>query len=334
MPTTIQEESTQENSTTAKKSSGLRTFLLILFLIVIGSFTLYIKTTPSSAFLTDTIVNIKEGSSLSSIAHELKSQHIIRSVTLFSMLISESGKEKTIEHGVYLFHSPENVFQIAKRFETGDHGIKTKKITLPEGLNRREMATILEKNLPQFESTVFIEESKGQEGYLFPDTYFFYTTATTGEVRAALSENFIKKTEPQKISTLGENKDWAKIIIMASLIEGEAVTPDDRRIVSGILWTRLQNNMRLGVDAPFVYIIGKGSLELTLTDLATTSPYNTYRNTGLPPTPINNPGVDTIEAALHPSSTPYLYYLSDKQGVMHYAKSFAEHKLNKEKYLR
>ena len=121
---------------------------------------------------------------------------------------------------------------------------------------------------------------------------------------------------------------------MASIIEGEAVTPEDRRIVSGILWTRMKNGMRLGVDAPFAYIMGKGSLELTQTDLATTSPYNTYRVAGLPPTPINNPGIDAIAAALAPSSTPYLYYLSDKEGSMHYARTFAEHKLNKEKYLR
>jgi UPF0755 protein len=121
---------------------------------------------------------------------------------------------------------------------------------------------------------------------------------------------------------------------MASLIEEETATPEDRRIVSGILWKRLSSGMRLQVDATFAYTIGKGSLELTTEDLKSDSPYNTYRIYGLPPTPIVNPGLDAITAALHPTSSPYVYYLSDKNGVMHYSKTFEEHKLAKAKYLR
>lgn len=311
-------------------------WLPVFFLAIIISIAWYgyRLTTPSVFFVPNTLIEIPEGASLSSISKILEQNSIIRSPLYFSILVTHLGKEKSIPSGVYLFNKPENIFTVAERFAKGDHGVETVKITLPEGLTIKEMSEILTKQLHGFDAEQFSALAKEREGYLFPDTYFFFTTATSGEVYAALAENFKKKTQALHASTTREGKDWAKIITMASIIEGEAVTPSDRRIISGILYARLKSGMRLGVDAPFVYIMGKGSLELTVTDLATSSPYNTYRNPGLPPTPINNPGLDAIEAALYPSSTPYLYYLSDKEGKMHYAKTFEEHKLNKAKYLR
>jgi UPF0755 protein len=92
--------------------------------------------------------------------------------------------------------------------------------------------------------------------------------------------------------------------------------------------------MPLQVDATFVYLLGKGSADLTLTDLSSDSPYNTYRNAGLPPGPINNPGLEAMRAAITPKDSPYFFYLSDKDGVVHYAETFDEHKANKAKYLR
>jgi UPF0755 protein len=216
----------------------------------------------------------------------------------------------------------------------GDHGMETLKVTLPEGLTTSEMAKVLSKVLPNFASEVFLADAKGSEGYLFPDTYFFFSTATSGEVLFALKEDFDKKTAPLKVEAVAQGKNWNDILVMASIVEEEAATPEDRRIVSGILWKRLASGMRLQVDATFAYTIGKGSLELTVDDLKSDSPYNTYMIKGLPPTPIANPGLDSIEAALHPTASLYVYYLSDKNGVMHYSKTFDEHKLAKAKYLR
>jgi len=120
---------------------------------------------------------------------------------------------------------------------------------------------------------------------------------------------------------------------MASIIEKESLNGDERQIVSGILWKRISLGMPLQVDATFLYINGKASAELTKDDLNIDSPYNTYRNKGLPPGPINNPGLDAIVAALYPKDSPYLYYLHDKKGKVHYAKTFNEHVANKRKYL-
>jgi UPF0755 protein len=264
----------------------------------------------------------------------LVANNIIRSPLYFSLSVSHTGREKNIAAGYYLFKQPESVFAVARRMASGDHGIETRRITLPEGLTSKEMSMIIAKELPQFDPMQFQNETHDKEGYLFPDTYFFFTVATSGAVRTALEDNFFKKTDALHQDALQGDKNWNDILTMASIIEGEAVTKEDRYIVSGILWNRIKNNMRLQVDAPFAYILGKGSLQLTLDDLKSDSPYNTYRSFGLPPTPINNPGLEAIDAALHPATTTYMFYLSDKNGTMHYAKTFSEHKQNKAKYLR
>jgi UPF0755 protein len=306
--------------------------LLTLLLLFLGYVNLL--TQPPDAFHPGTLVEIPEGHTLSAIADQLHDASVIRSPLLFKLAVQHYGKENNILSGAYIFKTPASVIAVAKQMALGDHGMETLKVTLPEGLTTSEMAKILSKVLPSFDAAAFLADAKESEGFLFPDTYFFFSTATSGEVLAALKEDFDKKTAPlyAEAETLGRN--WNDILIMASIIEEETATPEDRRIVSGILWKRLSNGMRLQVDATFAYTIGKGSLELTVDDLKSDSPYNTYRINGLPPTPIANPGLDAIEAALHPTASLYVYYLSDKSGVMHYSKTFEEHKLAKAKYLR
>ena len=122
---------------------------------------------------------------------------------------------------------------------------------------------------------------------------------------------------------------------MASIIEREATgNQEEMQIVSGILWKRIREGMRLQVDAPFMYTLGKRSDELTLKDLASDSPYNTYRKKGLTPTPIGNPGIQAIYAALNPIESSYYFYLHDSRGTIHYAKDHDGHIRNKNQYLR
>ena len=135
----------------------------------------------------------------------------------------------------------------------------------------------------------------------------------------------------QDLSAFG--RPLSDVIIMASLIEEEARTDDTRRKVSGILWKRLQKGMPLQVDGVFPYIFGDKPYDLTNGDLLIDSPYNTYKYIGLPPTPISNPGLAAILAAVTPITTPYWYYLSDRDGNMHYAVTHDEHLVNRVKYL-
>ena len=123
------------------------------------------------------------------------------------------------------------------------------------------------------------------------------------------------------------------IVIMASLVEKEARTDVNRRIVAGVLWNRLALGMPLQVDAVFGYIFDRDTYSPSFEDLKVDSPYNTYTHKGLPPGPISNPGLESIYAALYPTKTNYLYYLTGKDTLMHYARTYAEHVANQTKYL-
>jgi UPF0755 protein len=125
-----------------------------------------------------------------------------------------------------------------------------------------------------------------------------------------------------------------EVIILASILEREANDETSMRMVAGILENRLRDDMPLQVDAVFQYYTGKGSSDLTLEDLTTDTPYNTYTNIGLPPQPIGNPGLMAIEAVLNPTPSDYYYYLTGDDGEFYYAKTFEEHKRNKARYLR
>ena len=118
-------------------------------------------------------------------------------------------------------------------------------------------------------------------------------------------------------------------MILASIVEKEVAQPKDRPIVAGIFWNRLRDGMPLQSDATITYITKSGRTRSTLVDLASDSPFNTYRNTGLPPGPISNPGEDALDAALHPAVTPYRYFLTDAKGKIYFAQTLDEHILNR-----
>jgi UPF0755 protein len=206
-------------------------------------------------------------------------------------------------------------------------------VTLNEGQTIKEMAIVLGKTFENFDAQSFIELARGKEGYLFPDTYFFYENVRPEEVISLLEETFRNKLTGISAAIKTSGKTEAEIIKMASIVEREARGKEDRRIIAGILWKRLSIKMPLQVDAPFYYLFGKTSAELTLDDLALDSPYNLYKNAGLPPSPIANPGLEALQATVNPIVTDNLYFLSDNQGKMHYAVTHDEHVANKRKYL-
>ncbi|MDE2172881.1 MAG: endolytic transglycosylase MltG, partial [Patescibacteria group bacterium] len=171
------------------------------------------------------------------------------------------------------------------------------------------------------------------EGKLFPDTYYFYENSTPQDVIQLLTRTFEEQTKPLLLDIQASGRTPADVITMASIVEKEAASSTDRRIIAGILWKRLDMGMPLQVDAPFFYLYGKTSAELTLGDLQSDTPYNTYKYTGLPPTPIDNPGYEAIEDTVNPVKSDYLYFLSGKDGQMHYAATLAQHAANRLRYL-
>ena len=268
------------------------------------------------------VIKIEEGVSTARIVAQLKSMGIVKTTWPLSFMLKVSRKEKDINSGYYVFDKPLSMFGVAIRIIKGDFNVKMTKVTVREGSTLKDIAEIFSQ-FENFNKDDFLTAAKNMEGYLFPDTYFFPQYADAGEIIKVMRNNF--KNKAGDVSS--------EVIIMASLIEKEVANKSDRRIVSGILWKRLNIGMPLQVDAVFPYIIGKKSSELTLEDLKIDSPYNTYLYKGLPPYPIGNPGIDAIEAALNPADSAYFYYLSDKAGNTHYAVSIDEHKTNKKKYL-
>lgn len=300
-------------------------FAVVIFL---GVFIL-----PPYNFPSQNSIEISEGLTLTATAQLLAEKHLVKSETIFKILVFAFGGEYGVRSGEYFFAKPISAITLTLRIIHGDFGFESIKLTFPEGSTIEEMSLIAEKKLPKFNTAEFAFLTKGKEGFLFPDTYMFYTNTKTASVVKALDENFKVKTATIKRSAEKLGKDFRDIVIMASIIEEEARKEEDRRIISGILWKRISIGMALQVDAPFIYSAGKNTYELTKADLRADSPYNTYQNRGLPVGPISNPGLDSLDAALYPTESPYLFYLSDKNGTVYYGKDFEEHKKNIQLYL-
>lgn len=310
-------------------------FFVALIFVFSGLVSFYIFS-PSPSFPAGTIFEIPDGATLSETAEMLEEKGIIRSAFALRVYVALVKNDHPIISGFYLLPEKESLSMIAERIVVGEYRIERVKILIPEGFDVPALSKALVSVMPTFDDEKFLSIAQKEEGYLFPDTYFFFTTVRPEEVVAKMRSNFdqkIKETKDLADKIKASRHTLSDIIIMASIIEREAVTPSDRRIVSGILWKRITLGMPLQVDAAFNYVNGKSTYDLTLDDLKIDSRYNTYKYKGLPPGPIANPGLDTILAALLPTDTPYLYYLSGKDGTMHYAKTFEEHKKNKVKYL-
>ena len=286
-------------------------FCVIIFLFFSSFFFFFSFSAPSN-FPLGSVVEINKGSSLRSISALLEREHIIRSRVAFEFFVIIYGGEKHIISADYLFENKEPVWEVARRISRGERHLAPVKVTIPEGFNVSDIANAFSSKLVNFNKEKFILEVKTKEGYLFPDTYFFLTTDTETEVILSMSDNFEKRITPLFPEIISSGKTEKDIIIMASIIEKESKGDADRVIISGILWKRISIGMPLQVDA---------ALE-------------TYKTKGLPKIPIGNPGLEAILASIHPQSSPYLYYLHDKNGLVHYAKTFSEHRQNIVKYLK
>lgn len=264
---------------------------------------------PPFSFPSGSIVTIPEGIGLYRLAEKLREDKVIRSPFWFRLAAIVLGGERDMKAGQYYLSRPQNTFVITWRVFHGDHEIEMVKLTIPEGFTVNEIAVLFDDRFPLFNRKEFLVSAP--EGYLFPDTYFIPVIATASSTIKLFRDNFARKISPSLPDAELSGRTLEEIITVASLLEAEAKTKEDREMASDILWKRLKLGMPLQVD----------------------SETGTYEIVGLPENPINNPGIVSIEAAIHPTSTPYLYFLTGKEGKMHYAKTFDEHKRNIIKYL-
>jgi len=306
-------------------------FLLIVF-FVITSYAVFIQ--PPHGFKPETIVNIQKGETVWHVAEDLTTKKIITSPRVFALFVRITGGVNGVQAGVYRFSHPENLFTVAYHLRTGYLGIAPKKVTLLEGMTIRDIGKILAKTFLNITIENFNKSAKGEEGYLFPDTYSFSQNISADEVVSVMRKNFdtrIASITPEITKSKHSLKD---IVIMASLIEREGRSLKEKRMIAGILWNRIRVGMPLQVDAVFGFIFNKQTYSPSFSDLKVDSPYNTYTHCGLPPTPIDNPGLNSILAAATPTKTKYFYYITGKNGYMYYAKTFSAHSHNIALYLR
>lgn len=298
------------------------------------------------------VIELNADMNIPNFVAKLEEMKVIKSEKVALSLIEHLGVGRKIKRGIYVFKGNESVFEILSRLANGDYGYIPEKITIPEGYTVKKMSETYSDRLVDIKAEDFIKEADQYEGFLFPDTYFFYPYATSGPVIAKMLSNFENRMAPLKadfdaanatsatstasssmVSAYGP-RDIRSIIIMASILEKEVQHPEDKAMVADLFYRRMQEGMALQADSTLTYVLGKTSAQLTTKDLREKSPYNSYTNRGLPPTPISNPGLDSIKAALHPLANKYVYFLSDDEGVTHFSVTFEEHKKMKEKYLR
>ena len=306
--------------------AGLGFFVFITILSFIA---------PPRDFLVQTYVQVEDGTSLHEATEILYEKGYIKSRQFFEFFVVLFGRQKGIKAGEYFFEHKITSTQIAWRLVRGDTRVAPVQITLFEGSTVDEMTIRIEDMLAEFDSELFTSLAQPKEGYLFPDTYHFKKKSNPQEIIEILERTFVDKTETLLPLFEQSGHSIDELVIMASILEKEAShSLEEKKTIAGILWKRLSIDMPLQVDATLKYVTGKGSAQLTNEDLQTDHPYTTYTNRGLPPGPIGNPGLMALRAAADPTSSPYLFYLHDSDGGVHYAKNHAGHLENKRKYIK
>ena len=304
---------------------------------------------------------VESGEGASQITANLKRGGIIANEFVFKYYLWKTKSANLLKAGKYEFSPSMTPSEIVKVLVEGgvkqDEEFLGVKVVLPEGYSTSEIETALIAAGLKIQRSELIEAAQVSgnlayelfgyrflkelpsratiDGFLFPDTYFFDKESTLNNIVGKMLGNFDEKiTDAMRVKYKARGKNLYEIVIMASLLEKEVRTLEDMKIVSGILWKRMEIGMPLQIDATLAYLTGKKTGEITDDDKLIDSPYNTYAFRGLPPAPISNPGLNAIEAAIEPSASDYLYYLSTPQGETIFSKTNEEHNENRAKYLK
>ena len=311
-----------------------------------------------------TFVLLRPGYSTHRIAAELKNAGVIRSERAF-IVYRYLHHQRSLKAGEYLFEKPANVLDIQSRLAHGDVYFHT--VVVPEGYTMFDIAHAIEAaglgpandflKVAQSDTGLIADIAPGArslEGYLFPDTYEFSRMMTMEDMAASMVKQFrqvahqiglIPNATPQPImlrtstpaSIVPEENDVEHTVTMASIVEKETAVAEERPLVASVYYNRLAKHIALDADPSIIYaelLAGTYQGALHHADMSFSSPYNTYRNAGLPPGPIGNPGRSSLEAAMHPAQSDYFYFVADAQGHHRFAKTIEEHNKNVLAYRR
>lgn len=312
-------------------------FIAVILCLTITVFLFY-SISPSGNSYIEKKLYFPYGSSVKQISLKLKEEGLIKNSYLFRIAVFLTGNYTRMKSGEYRLHNRMSLLQIINIISSGK--VVVHEITIPEGFNIYQIASILKKeNLIESEDE-FIAESKDQEllrsagikadsaeGYLFPDTYRFLKGIPTREIIATMIRRHREIWTPEMEKRAEKLRlSHHDVVILASIIEKEANRVDEMPFISSVFHNRLKRGIPLQSDPTVIYAIwDRFDGDLKKEDLLVESPYNTYRKKGLPPGPICNPGRDAILAALYPARTPYLYFVSKNDGSHYFSSNIEDH---------
>ncbi|MFA6252851.1 MAG: endolytic transglycosylase MltG [Patescibacteria group bacterium] len=320
----------------------------ILLIVLVGVWFVYFllagNSQPAATFV---VIN---GQGVNEISQNLHDQGLIRSRFVFETWLWILQEENRVVAGIHDLSANVSIYQLSRNLVKLPSNFQAS-ILIPEGYDRSMIAKVLDKNGLSGQDFLSATDNKKDwqekysfladapknatlEGYIFPDTYFIDRYTTVDDFIKKTLSNFDKKlTTELRAEIKKQNKSIYEVLIMASIIEREVPNDADKKMIADIFIKRLRDGMRLESDATINFITGKGLVQPTREDLQIDSPYNTYRNDGLPPGPIANPGISSIESVLYPTDNNYYFFLTTKTGEVIYSRNYQEHLKNKAKYL-
>ncbi|PIZ57246.1 endolytic transglycosylase MltG [bacterium (Candidatus Torokbacteria) CG_4_10_14_0_2_um_filter_35_8] len=340
-----------------KKIVIIISIILGVLLVLVGGSFLWIQykiNKPLNADTTLRVFMIREGEGSTEIGEALEKERFISSKFYFYIYIWQNNVYNNLKPGEYELASSMNIPEITEVLTKGTAKPDAFTITILEGWTNEDIAEYLEKKelVPKddffkqvsgqqgkftssYEFLIDKPEDKNLQGYLFPDTYKVSAKQGTEYIVKKILDNFDRKFSGEFREEVGrQGKTIFEIVTIASILEREVKTEEDKKIIAGIFYKRLKEDKFLQSCATVEYILQTKKRILSYEDTRIDSPYNTYINKGLPPGPICNPGLDSIKAVIYPESTDYLFFLSTEEGEIIYSKTDEEHAENKEKYLR
>jgi len=339
--------------------------ITILFLFLISFFIwqgIYLPKNPRQT--ENELFLVEEGQNLFQIGENLEREGLIKNRFLFNFYVFIRSAQRRLQAGEYLLSPKMSILEIGEKIVSGE--VVKEEITIIEGWNLRDIGWYFEnkgmfqaeelfelvgfplidysitKDLPfpndfssEFDFLGDKPKNVSLEGYLFPDTYQIERGESIEKIVGKTLENFDKKLTPDLRKEIeDQEKTIFEIISMASLLEKEVKSLEEKKLVSEILWKRLNNNIPLQVDATITYITGGKTVKISKEETRIDSPYNTYKYRGLPLGPICNPGLESILASIYPEDNKYLYYLSTPTGETIFSRTLEEHNIAKAKYLK
>lgn len=324
--------------------------IIVISLLFIASAALYfyIRNDLYSPLLKDSkkvVFEIEKGQGSSEIIEGLEKQGLIRQKWTITLYLKFSGNASKLKAGTFLLDKANSPVKNLEIIVSGETALK--KITLLEGWTKDDIAKYLsEKNIVSEKDYLeackknweyqFLQDIDSIEGFLYPDTYYVRYNADADTVIKAQLDNFDKKlTQKMRDDIKSQGRTIKDVVILASIIEKEVLKDEDRKIVAGIFLSRIKEGMPLQSDATVNYVTGESKASPTYEETRKASPYNTYLNKGLPPGPISNPSISSIQAAIYPEYTDYRYYLN-RQDTLEtiFSVTYEEHLENKNKYLK